>query len=213
MNNSVGLTMLRTTLLRTTLLRTTLLRTTRLISAVGMVMVMGVLMGMLLVSPAFAMGGTLPKLNQPAPEFTLPTNTGDGHISLSDYRGKWLVAYFYPKDFTSGCTLEAQRFQKDLPKYLDRNAAIVGISADSVDSHAEFCDSEGLKFPLLADETGSVSKAYGSWLGYVSSRHTFIINPDGLLKATFLGVNPIVHSREVLAKLDELTSDLPTGGG
>ncbi len=161
-------------------------------------------MGILLVSPVLAMGGTLPKLNQPAPEFTLPTNTGDGQISLSDYRGKWLVAYFYPKDFTSGCTLEAQRFQKDLPKYLDRNAAIVGISADSVDSHAEFCDSEGLKFPLLADETGSVSKAYGSWLGYVSSRHTFIIDPEGLLKATFLGVNPIVHSREVLAKLDEL---------
>jgi thioredoxin-dependent peroxiredoxin len=155
-------------------------------------------------TPAQAMGGTLPPLNQPAPAFTLPTNTGDGQISLSDYRGKWLVAYFYPKDFTSGCTLEAQRFQKDLPKYLDRNAAIVGISADSVDSHAEFCDSEGLKFPLLADEDGSVSKAYGSWLGYLSSRHTFIIDPEGILKATFLGVNPIVHSREVLAKLDEL---------
>jgi thioredoxin-dependent peroxiredoxin len=155
-------------------------------------------------TPAAAMGGILPPLNQPAPGFTLPTNTGDGQISLSDYRGKWLVAYFYPKDFTSGCTLEAQRFQRDLPKYLDRNAAIVGISADSVDSHAEFCDSEGLKFPLLADEDGSVSKAYGSWLGYLSSRHTFIIDPDGILKATFLGVNPIVHSQEVLTKLDEL---------
>lgn len=150
------------------------------------------------------MGGTLPALNQPAPDFTLPTNTGDGTISLSDYRGKWLVAYFYPKDFTSGCTVEAQRFQQDLPKYLDRNAAIVGISADSVDSHREFCDSEGLKFPLLADEDGAVSKAYGSWLGYLSSRHTFIIDPEGTLREIFLGVNPIVHSQEVLAKLDEL---------
>ncbi len=174
--------------------------TSRLISVMAIIM----LTGMLWVAPAWAMGGTLPALNQPAPSFTLPTNTGNGQISLADYRGKWLVAYFYPKDFTSGCTVEAQRFQRDLPKYLDRNAAIVGISADSVDSHAEFCDSEGLKFPLLADENGSVSKAYGSWLGYLSSRHTFIIDPDGILKATFLGVNPIVHSQEVLAKLDEL---------
>ena len=114
------------------------------------------------------------------------------------------MAYFYPKDFTSGCTLEAQRFQKDLQKYHDRNTEVIGISADSVDSHAEFCDSEGLKFPLLADEDGSVSKAYGSWLGVVSSRHTFIVDPEGVLRSVFLGVNPSVHSREVLAKLAEL---------
>ena len=154
--------------------------------------------------PALAMGGTLPTLDQPAPAFTLPTNTGQGKVSLSDYQGKWLVAYFYPKDFTSGCTLEAQRFQKDLQKYHDRNTEVIGISADSVDSHAEFCDSEGLKFPLLADEDGSVSKAYGSWLGVVSSRHTFIVDPEGVLRSVFLGVNPSVHSREVLAKLTEL---------
>ncbi len=154
--------------------------------------------------PAIAMGGKLPPLDQPAPAFTLPTNTGDGMVSLSDYRGKWLVAYFYPKDFTSGCTLEARRFQQDLTKYHDRNAEVIGISADSVDSHAEFCDSEGLKFPLLADEKGAVSKAYGSWLGAVSSRHTFIVDPEGVLRSTFLGVNPTVHSREVLSKLDEL---------
>jgi thioredoxin-dependent peroxiredoxin len=153
---------------------------------------------------AWAMGGKLPALEQAAPAFTLPTNTGAGTISLADYRGQWVVAYFYPKDFTSGCTIEAQKFQADLPQYRQRHTQILGISADSVDSHAEFCDSEGLKFPLLADTDGSVSKAYGSWLGYLSSRHTFIINPDGVLKATFTGVNPVVHSREVLAKLDEL---------
>ncbi len=153
---------------------------------------------------ALALGGKLPPVNAPAPEFTLPTNTGDGNISLTDYRGKWVVAYFYPKDFTSGCTIEARKFQQDMPQYLDRNAQIVGISADDVDSHAEFCDSEGLKFPLLADTTGAISKAYGSWMGIVSSRHSFIIDPQGTLKATFTGVNPIVHSREVLAKLDEL---------
>jgi peroxiredoxin Q/BCP len=153
---------------------------------------------------ALALGGKLPLVNAPAPEFTLPTNTGDGNISLADYRGKWLVVYFYPKDFTSGCTIEARKFQQDMPQYLDRNTQIVGISADDVDSHAEFCDSEGLKFPLLADTTGATSKAYGSWMGIVSSRHSFIIDPQGTLKATFTGVNPIVHSREVLAKLDEL---------
>lgn len=124
--------------------------------------------------------------------------------ALADYRGKWVVAYFYPKDFTSGCTIEARKFQQDMPQYLDRNTQIVGISADDVDSHAEFCDSEGLKFPLLADTTGTISKAYGSWMGVVSSRHSFIIDPQGTLKAAFTGVNPIVHSREVLAKLDEL---------
>lgn len=157
------------------------------------------------VMPAtYAMGGTLPPLNQPAPVFTLPTNSGDGDISLTDYRGKWVVLYFYPKDFTSGCTIEAQRFQRDLPEYLARNTQILGVSADSIDSHAEFCDAEGLKFPLLADVDGSVSKAYGSWMGFVSARHTFIIDPEGIIREEFVGVRPTTHSAEVLARLDEL---------
>lgn len=156
---------------------------------------------------ANALGGKLPALNQPAPEFTLPTNTGDGTVSLSDYRGKWVVLYFYPKDFTSGCTLEARRFQQDLPKYMDRKVQILGVSADDVDSHAKFCDSEGLKFPLLADTNGKVSKAYGSWIGFVSMRHTFIIDPEGNLREQFLGVRPAIHSTEVLARLDELQSE------
>jgi thioredoxin-dependent peroxiredoxin len=153
---------------------------------------------------AHAMGGASLPLNQAAPAFTLPTNTGEGTVSLADYRGKWVVVYFYPKDFTSGCTLEARRFQQDLPKYGDRNTQILGISVDSVASHAEFCDSEGLKFPLLADTDGSVSKAYGSWMGVVALRHTYVIDPDGILRVTFTGVNPAIHSTEVLAKLNEL---------
>ena len=153
---------------------------------------------------AWAMGGQQPSLEQPAPEFTLPTNTGEGKISLSDYRGKWVVLYFYPKDFTSGCTLEARRFQQDLPKYQEKNVQILGVSADDVDSHAEFCDAEGLRFPLLADTDGSVSKAYGSWLSFISLRHTYIIDPEGILKERFLGVNPAIHSTEVLARLQEL---------
>ncbi|BAY46883.1 alkyl hydroperoxide reductase/ thiol specific antioxidant/ Mal allergen [Scytonema sp. HK-05] len=153
---------------------------------------------------ANALGGKLPAINQPAPDFTLPTNTGDGKLSLSNLRGKWVVLYFYPKDFTSGCTIEARRFQQDLPKYLEKKAQIVGVSVDDVDSHAEFCDSEGLKFPLLADTTGAVSKAYGSWMSFISMRHTFIIDPQGMLRETFVKVNPAIHSKEVLARLDEL---------
>lgn len=152
----------------------------------------------------WALGGKLPELNQSAPEFTLPTNTGDGEISLSDYRGKWVVLYFYPKDFTSGCTIEARRFQEDLPKYSSRNTQILGVSVDDINSHKEFCDSEGLKFPLLADTDGTVSKAYGSWLNFFSIRHTFIIDPDGILQKIFLGVKPTVHSNEVLSSLDDL---------
>lgn len=153
---------------------------------------------------AWAMGGKQPPINQPAPEFVLPTNTGDGTIALKDYLGQWVVLYFYPKDFTSGCTIEARRFQEDLAEYETRNTQILGVSVDNVDSHAKFCDSEGLKFPLLADIDGSVSKLYGSWLSGMSLRHTYLIDPQGILSATFLGVRPTIHSQEVLARLDEL---------
>lgn len=156
------------------------------------------------VNPVLALGGIQPPLNEPAPEFTLPTNTGDGDISLSDYQGKWVVLYFYPQDFTPGCTLEAQRFQQDLPKYQAINTQIIGVSVDDVDSHQDFCDEEGLKFPLLADTDGKVSKNYGSWLSGRSMRHTYIINPDGVLVAQFLGVRPVIHSQEVLSTLTEL---------
>jgi peroxiredoxin Q/BCP len=160
--------------------------------------------GFALAPNALALGGTQPVIEQMAPDFTLPTNTGDGQISLSDYRGKWVVLYFYPQDFTPGCTLEARRFQNDIAKYEEKNAQILGVSVDDVDSHAEFCDSEGLKFPLLADTTGDVSKSYGSWLGSMSLRHTYLIDPQGVLKERFLGVRPAIHSAEVLARLDEL---------
>ena len=153
---------------------------------------------------ALALGGPQLPLDNLVPDFTLPTNAGDGEVSLSDYRGKWVVLYFYPQDFTPGCTLEARRFQQDLPKYQARNTEIIGVSVDDVDSHAEFCDSEGLKFPLLADTTGKISKTYGSWLSGMSLRHTYLIDPDGILRERFLAVRPAIHSREVLARLDEL---------
>ena len=173
-------------------------------SFLGVLFTWIVILTCMLAPPASAMGGKLPAVNQLAPDFTLPTNTGDGEVSLSDFRGKWVVLYFYPQDFTAGCTLEARRFQQDLPKYLNKNTQIIGVSADSVDSHAQFCDSEGLKFPLLADTTGAVSKAYGSWMGVVSMRHSFLIDPKGLLRETFVKINPVIHSAEVMARLDEL---------
>ena len=153
---------------------------------------------------AWALGGTLPPLNAPAPDFSLPSNSGSGRISLQDYRGQWVVLYFYSKDFTSGCTLEARRFQRDLPQYQALHTQVIGISADDVQSHAEFCDAEGLVFPLLADQKGRVSRAYGSWLAPFSLRHTFIIDPEGNLRDRFLGVRPAIHSTEVLNRLREL---------
>ncbi len=155
-------------------------------------------------APAWGLGGPQLPLDQPAPNFSLPTNSGEGEVSLSDYRGQWVVLYFYPRDFTPGCTLEAKRFQQDLPKYQQKNAQILGVSVDDVDSHAQFCDSEGLKFPLLADTTGEVSKTYGSFLTGMSLRHTYLIDPQGILRERFLGVRPAIHSAEVLARLDDL---------
>ncbi|WP_254903491.1 MULTISPECIES: peroxiredoxin [Cyanophyceae] len=159
---------------------------------------------------AIALGGPQPELNQLAPEFTLLGNDGEGKIqefSLQDYRGQWVVLYFYPQDFTPGCTLEARRFQQDLPKYLERNVQVLGVSVDDVDSHEAFCDAEGLKFPLLADSTGDVSKQYGSYLTGYSLRHTYLIDPEGILRKIYLGVNPAIHSQEVLTDLDSLMAN------
>ncbi|MBM5813701.1 MAG: peroxiredoxin [Cyanobacteria bacterium M_DeepCast_100m_m1_067] len=159
----------------------------------------------------FALGGTLPALNQPAPDFALPgiTPAADGQaietrLQLADFRGRWLVLYFYPRDFTGGCTLEARGFQKDLAAYEAANAAVVGISADDAESHADFCSSEGLAFPLLSDPAGTVSRTYGSWIAPFSQRHTFLIDPTGVLRSTWVAVRPTGHSAEVLAALQEL---------
>ena len=159
---------------------------------------------------AFALGGTLPALNQPAPDFALPgiTPAADGQaietrLQLADFRGRWLVLYFYPRDFTGGCTLEARGFQKDLAAYEAANAAVVGVSADDAESHADFCSSEGLAFPLLSDPSGNVSRTYGSWIAPFSQRHTFLIDPAGVLRSTWVAVRPTGHSTEVLATLQE----------
>ncbi len=142
-----------------------------------------------------------------APDFTLPSQDGST-ISLKDYRGRWIVLYFYPKDQTPGCSREAHNFQIDQPKYAERNAVVLGVSVDSVDSHKKFCSKEGLNFRLLSDADHKVSQSYGSLmnLGVVkfSSRHTFLIDPTGKVAKAYTSVDPLRHSAEVLAELDAL---------
>lgn len=142
-----------------------------------------------------------------APDFTLPSQQGDS-ITLRNYRGSWVVLYFYPKDQTPGCTREAHNFQSDQAKYAERHATVLGVSVDSVDSHKKFCAKEGLNFKLLADTNGEASRAYGSLtnLGVVkfAARHTFLIDPEGNVAKTYTSVDPVKHSEEVLNALDQL---------
>lgn len=148
-----------------------------------------------------------PAVGAAAPEFSLATNEGK-EAALKDFRGKWVVLYFYPKDFTSGCTLQARNFQRDLPKYEALNAVILGVSVDTAESHKEFCAKEGLAFKLLSDTEGKVSDAYGSVMEYngmkLSARNTFIIDPNGKIAQVFLKVKPAANSEEVLAALETL---------
>ena len=139
-----------------------------------------------------------------APAFSLPSQDGSA-VSLAQFGGKWVVLYFYPKDFTSGCTVEAHNFQRDLAKYEKAKAVILGVSLDSVDSHKEFCTKEGLSFKLLSDTKQTATQAYGSLAKYqdreIAARNTFLIGPDGFIRKVFLKVSPATHSDEVLAAL------------
>jgi thioredoxin-dependent peroxiredoxin len=149
----------------------------------------------------------MPSVGTAAPGFNLTTNEGK-QVNLNDFKGKWVVLYFYPKDFTSGCTLEAHNFQRDLAKYEAANAVILGVSVDTAESHKEFCAKEGLNFKLLADTDAKVSEQYGSVMEYngakLSARNTFIINPQGKVAKVFDKVKPAGHSDEVLAALATL---------
>ena len=148
-----------------------------------------------------------PEIGKPAPEFKLLSQEGKT-VQLKDYRGKWVVLYFYPKDFTSGCTLEAHNFQRDLALYEKANAVILGVSVDDAESHKNFCTKEGLNFKLLADTDRKVSEMYDSLKDYngtkMSARNTFLIDPKGKVVKIFTSVKPANHSEEVLASLNEL---------
>jgi thioredoxin-dependent peroxiredoxin len=150
-----------------------------------------------------------PVAGSQAPAFSLPNQEGT-QVSLDQFKGKWVVLYFYPKDFTSGCTIEAHNFQRDIDKYTEKNAAIVGVSVDDVDSHKSFCAKEGLNFKLLADSNHVVVQEYGSIMEYkgmtLAARNTFLIDPSGVIRKVYLKVSPQGHSEEVLADLQQLQS-------
>src|SRR5688500_4896443 len=149
----------------------------------------------------------VPAVGAPAPTFKLVNNEGK-EVSLNDFKGKWVVLYFYPKDFTSGCTLQARNFQRDLAKYDAANAVILGVSVDTAESHKEFCSKEGLNFKLLSDPEAKVSTEYGSVIEYngakLSARNTFIIDPQGKIAKVFEKVKVGGHSEEVMAALATL---------
>ena len=149
----------------------------------------------------------IPGVGQSAPTFTLPSQTGEP-ISLKSYRGKWVVLYFYPKDMTTGCTIEAHNFQRDQAKFDADNAVILGVSVDTVDSHKQFCTKDGLTFHLLADPQHKVVDEYGSLGSYmglqIANRNTFLIDPKGKIVKEWTKVDPTHHSEEVLAALAEL---------
>jgi peroxiredoxin Q/BCP len=164
-------------------------------------------------APAHALGGQAPQAGEAAPDFQLPgvapsaisgADPEPVTLSLGDFRNRWLVLYFYPRDFTPGCTLEARGFQKDLATFHRLGAEVVGVSTDSPDSHGSFCGSEGLAYPLLSDPTGAMIRRYGSWLAPSALRHTFLIDPDGVVRARWLGVRPLGHSQEVITALQAL---------
>lgn len=143
----------------------------------------------------------MPSAGQKAPTFTLPSQDGSP-VSLDSYHGKWVVLYFYPKDMTQGCTIEAHNFQRDLPKFEAENAVILGVSVDTVDSHKQFCTKDGLTFHLLADPEHKVVDMYGSLGHYkdltIAMRNTFLIDPSGKIVKVWTKVDPNVHSAEVL---------------
>lgn len=158
---------------------------------------------------AVAADSAAPAVGTAAPSFSLTSQEGS-KISLDQFKGKWVVLYFYPKDFTSGCTIEAHNFQRDIDKYTAKNAVIVGVSADTADSHKQFCAKEGLNFKLLSDSSHEVSQKYGSVMEIqgmtLSARNTFLIDPNGVIKKVYMKVNPSNHSEEVLADLQTLSA-------
>jgi peroxiredoxin Q/BCP len=152
-------------------------------------------------------GDKTPAVGSSAPDFTLNSQEGKP-ISLHDFKGKWVVLYFYPKDMTTGCTIEAHNFQRDLTKYQEKNAVVLGVSVQNEKSHQEFCAKESLTFKLLADTNKEVSEKYDSIMNLavakLSARHTFLIDPSGTVRKVWTEVDVKTHSDDVLAALDSM---------
>ena len=148
--------------------------------------------------------GNAPQPGQAAPDFKLPDQTGKLH-QLADYRGKWLVLYFYPKDDTPGCTKQACAFRDDIAKLRDLGAQVVGVSVDDTASHSEFAKKYSLPFPLLADQQGVVAERYGSLTKLIAfkfaKRNTFLVDPQGKLAKVYLSAEAGRNSEQVIADL------------
>ncbi len=154
----------------------------------------------------------IPEVGQPAPDFSLIDQNGKLQ-NLADYRGKWLVLYFYPKDETPACTTEACAFRDDILKIRKLNAEVVGVSIDDANRHAEFAKKHGLPFPLLADKEGVVAARYGSVMNLLvmklAKRNTFIIDPQGRIAKVYTGADAGRNSEQVIADLPKLEAARP----
>jgi peroxiredoxin Q/BCP len=155
-----------------------------------------------------ARAAELPEVGKPAPDFNLPDQDGKQH-ALKDYRGKWLVLYFYPKDDTPGCTQEACAFRDDLAQIIELGAQVVGVSVDDTNSHAEFAKKYHLPFPLLADKTTETADRYGALRNLVfmkvARRYTFLIDPQGNVSKVYLSVETSRHSKQIIDDLQKMT--------
>jgi peroxiredoxin Q/BCP len=155
----------------------------------------------------------LPKISDPAPNFSAQDQTGQV-VTLEDFRGSWLVLYFYPKDNTPGCTTEAINFSQQQSVFQALGVKILGVSPDSAPSHAKFIEKQKLTLQLLSDPDHQVAEAYGAWglkkfmgkeyMGIL--RSTFLINPQGEIAYVWPKVKVKIHSAEVLAKIKSLTA-------
>lgn len=150
-----------------------------------------------------------PQAGSFAPDFTLPDAEGTRR-ELAEWRGKWVVLYFYPKDNTPGCTTEAVNFRKSQSEFAALNAQVVGISLDGSASHRTFAEQQGLTFPLLSDANGEVSRRYGALSDWgvlkFAKRYTFLVDPDGRVAKAYLQVDAAKHAAEVIADLKALVA-------
>lgn len=148
-----------------------------------------------------------PGAGQQAPEFRLQDQNNRWH-ELEDYRGQWVVLFFYPKADTPGCTTEACEFRDNIFAFEDKGAVVMGISLDDVQSQKEFADKYHLPYPLLSDARQETASAYGVLTKFgsmsVAARQTFVINPDGQVAKHYARVDPKTHSKQVLADLGNM---------
>jgi thioredoxin-dependent peroxiredoxin len=148
-----------------------------------------------------------PKVGDAAPDFSLPDQNGQTH-KLSDFRGKWLVLYFYVKDDTPGCTEQACKFRDDIHQLEELGARVVGVSVDNTASHADFAKKYSLPFPLLADSKGETAARYDSLRGdgSLAKRNTFVIDPQGRIARIYLSASTSRNSADVIEDLKKLKS-------